>query len=224
MEWNKQKICFVICANNDTLSEECLFYLSRLEFPAGIETELLVIREAPSMLEGYREAAESTDAYYKVFLHQDVFVLNRHLISDLLRIFQSDSSIGMVGMVGTGQLPKSGVMWDGERIGKIFMTGDPTDYDGYHYDIKKDGITEVMAVDGLLIAVAGACCLRMDLFDGWDFYDVSMSLEMKRSGKKVVVPSQRYAWVLHDDGGILDMTHYDHYRRIAKKEYAEYFL
>lgn len=224
MEWNKQKVCFVVCANNDTLLDECLFYLSKLVFPTGIETELLVIREASSMLDGYREAIEATDAYYKVFLHQDVFVLNQNFVEDVLNIFQSNSEIGLIGMVGTRQLPESGVMWDEKRIGKIFMTGDPTDYDSYHYDIRKDGVSEVMAVDGLLIAIAGDCNLRIDLFDGWDFYDVSMSLEMKRNGKKVVVPSQRYAWVLHDDGGILNMMNYDRYRRIARKEYAEFFL
>ena len=39
-----------------------------------------------------------------------------------------------------------------------------------------------------------------DLFDGWDFYDISQCQEFRRTGYKVVVPKQEEAWCIHDDG------------------------
>ena len=47
------------------------------------------------------------------------------------------------------------------------------------------------------------CCRdvrwREDLFDGWDFYDVSQCLEMRRMGWRVVVPCQETPWCYHDN-------------------------
>ena len=48
--------------------------------------------------------------------------------------------------------------------------------------------TEVEAVDGLFIATQYDVKWREDIFDGWDFYDISQSEEFHRAGYKVVVP------------------------------------
>ena len=218
---NPQKICFIICTNNETFMEECALYLERLNVPEGYETELLTITDAPSMLAGYKEGCDATDALYKVFMHQDVFVLNRDFIKDIISIFDNDMEIGMIGMVGSPKMPDDYIMWSSDRVGDIFVRGDYTDYSNYRYDVKRDGYDEVEAVDGLLIAVKGDPVLRDDMFDGWDFYDVSMSVEMRRIGKKVVVPRQKRPWCLHDDGGVLSMLNYDRYRQLAIKEYRD---
>lgn len=59
---------------------------------------------------------------------------------------------------------------------------------------------EVEAVNGLLIATQYDILWREDVLDGWDFYDISQSLEMKKHGYKVVVPFQKNAWCYHDCG------------------------
>ena len=41
---------------------------------------------------------------------------------------------------------------------------------------------------------------KEDVLDGWDFYDISQSLEMKKHGYKVVVPFQKNAWCYKDCG------------------------
>ncbi|MBR6468949.1 MAG: hypothetical protein IKS84_01110, partial [Lachnospiraceae bacterium] len=55
---------------------------------------------------------------------------------------------------------------------------------------------------------------------GWDFYDVSMSIEVLKEGRRVVVPVQDQAWCLHDDQGLQSMLNYDRYRNIALEEYS----
>lgn len=53
--------------------------------------------------------------------------------------------------------------------------------------------------------------MGLDIFDGWDFYDVSESFEHRRKGFKIVVPYQITPWVIHDDG-ILNLYSYGKYR------------
>ena len=115
---NPKKISFIMCTNNEMYEAECIRYISELIVPEGMEVEQLSVNDAKSMTSGYNEAMQSSDAKYKVYLHQDVFIVNKNFITDLLQIFQ-DESVGMIGMAGSPQLPENAVMWSGERVGKI---------------------------------------------------------------------------------------------------------
>ena len=222
---NDHKIAFIICCNDELFLNETTAYLNRLIVPEGYEVELLVISEAQSMLAGMTEGKDSTDAKYKVFMHQDVFILNRNFIADLLAIFQSDETIGLVGMIGCKKVAADGIMWSEVYDGTIYIKGVPiSDYSKYQYSVEKDGMIDVTTVDGLLMATSQDIPLRTDLFTGWDFYDLSTSLEYKRAGYRVVVPNQRTPWVLHDDGKYLSLWNYDIFRKIALEEYADYIV
>ena len=112
---NENKICFIICYNDAFQLEECLLYLSLLQVPDGYETELITITDAQSMTAGYNEGMRATDARYKIYLHQDTFIVEPLFLHKLLRIFKKDKKIGMVGMIGAETLSKDGVMWHEKR-------------------------------------------------------------------------------------------------------------
>lgn len=97
---NAQKICFIMCANDDLYKNECISYLERLDLPDGFEREMIVVEGASSMTSGYNQAMKQSDAKYKVYLHQDVFVLNTNFIHEIVRLFENPQ-IGMIGMVGS---------------------------------------------------------------------------------------------------------------------------
>lgn len=218
---NKKKFCFIICTNKTDYFEECLAYLNRLHVPEGYEVEVLGITEAKSMTAGYNEGMQASDAAYKIYMHQDVFIVYRDFLQSLLTIFESDENIGAVGMVGAPKMPADGVMWHNYRNGNLYGVFPATmPYEEYQYKLE-DGLHTVQAVDGLLIATSKDVPWREDVFDGWDFYDVSQSFEMQKNGYKVVVPEQKNPWCVHDDG-ILNLRMYDKYRRICMKEYAEF--
>ena len=80
-------------------------------------------------------------------------------------------------------------------------------------------MTDVEAVDGLLMVTKEDLPWREDLFDGWDFYDVSQSFEFRKKGYRVVVPEQKKPWCAHDDG-TMNLWSYDGYRKIFLTEYA----
>ena len=214
-----KKICFVICYNNQNYLSECLLYIRNLNIPDGYTIDILQIEDASSMAEGYQAAMDATDARYIVYLHQDVFILEKDFIKKT--IFESDADIGMIGMVGTKKIPESGVMWENkERVGLLRSCNLNTVDDNFDRQMEQP-YTEVEAVDGLLIMTNRQNVnWRTDIFDGWDFYDISQSFEYRKNGYKVIVPYQEKPWVLHDCG-FLNMREYDKYRKIFLSEYMK---
>lgn len=215
---DENKICFLICVNNNLFFKECVRYIRRLEVPDGMEVEILEIREAVSMAAGYNEGMNSSDAKYKIYMHQDVFIVNRYFIYDIVSIFKSSKDIGVIGLVGSPKLPPHGIMWLGERVGD-FPGQIPCER--YRYDKNKDGWWEVEAVDGLLMATQYDILWREDLFDGWDFYDLSYSFEIRKRGLHAVVPVQKHTWFIHDDKEVLALWNHNKYRKIFIDEYMK---
>ena len=53
---NDHKIAFIACVNDEEQFQEALYYIDRLYVPQGYETDVIAVREAPSMAEGYNAA------------------------------------------------------------------------------------------------------------------------------------------------------------------------
>ena len=221
---NNHKVCFIICTNNDTYLEECIHYLNHLIIPDGYEIDLITIKDAPCITQGYNEGMNASDAKYKVYMHQDVFILNRNLLIDLLSIFESDKQIGMIGLVGYKKISPDGVMWHEPRIGNIYTTKDTYPaLEQYQYSIEKDGYTLVSVIDGLFMATSIDLPWNIEDLDGWDFYDAFQSVNFLENRYKITVPTQRHPWCLHDDKKVLNMFNYDKYRQIFLAKYQQYF-
>lgn len=218
---NKKKVSFIICTNHDQYFRECKEYIQNLIIPTGYSTEVVPITNATSMCAGYNQGIRESDAKYKVYLHQDVFILNRNFLSDTLKIFAANDRIGMLGMVGTKRLPDNGCMWTTPmRTGALRSCVLNTVDDYFDLPISKTrGSAPVQAVDGLLIMTQYDLPWREDLKLGWDFYDISQSLEFINAGYRIVVPYQDTPWVLHDNG----FLHLGGYHKARKSFLQEYY-
>lgn len=212
---NENKICFIMCTNNELYEKECIFYIKRLYIPQGFEVEILTIRNAVSMTSGYNQAMYDSDAKYKIYLHQDVFIIYQKFLEELLHIFQNNE-IGMVGIVGSTNIKESAVVWYSDRVGMLYSN---SVYTANSYLFGEGGEQEVCAVDGMLMATQYDIRWREDLFKNWDFYDLSQCMEFQKRGYKIVVPSTNVPWCIHDDG-ILNLNNYYNERDIFLREYV----
>ncbi|WP_207640522.1 glycosyltransferase [Butyrivibrio sp. AE3003] len=59
---------------------------------------------------------------------------------------------------------------------------------------------------------------RDDIFDGFDFYDISQCTEYLKLGYKIVVSNQSSPWAAHDDG-IMKLGLYNKYRLLYIDKY-----
>lgn len=216
MQKNNMKIAFVMCINDSMYATEASRYINRLYVPEGYEIEIINVNNATSMTNGYNRAMKATDAEYKVYLHQDVFIVNKYFIIDMLEVFK-DPAVGMLGVIGATAIPKDGIMWNVPRVGKMYSSN-ILNVDKYVMQEVAAPYAEVRLIDGMLMATQYDIPWREDVFTGWDFYDASQSLEMQKAGYKVVVPHMKEPWCLHDDGYI-NLADYFGWRDIFLKCY-----
>ena len=218
---NNQQFCFIICYNDDLYLEECLLYISNLIIPDGFTIDILTIKDAKSITSGYNEAMKASDAKYKIYLHQDTLIVNKNIMSDLLKLF-SDSSVGLVGVIGCKNLPVSGVWWDGLRTyGRVLHACEPESVVDSVCRQPVGEYEEVEACDGLFLASQYSIPWREDLFTGFHLYDTSYCLETKKAGLKTVIPNQTDAfWCIHcPKEKPLDPI-YKKYQRVFINEYS----
>lgn len=223
-ELDERKICFISCVNDEAEYAGCKQAIGELEIPFGYQVEILGVRHAASMTAGYQQAMEASHAKYKIYLHQDVFVINPTLIQDLLDLFIAHPEIGMIGLAGSTRLDAEKPIW-----WKDWLTLYGTCYTrveenkvvrNYYGGVINGAYIEVAAIDGLFMATQYDVPWRTDLFHGWHFYDVSQSREFINAGYQVVVPQQDEPWVIHDCGLKPTDKSYDENMEIFKQNYT----
>ena len=174
---NNHKFCFIICTNNQLLLDEAVLYIDSLIVPEGYTVQLLTVKDAASMASGYNEAMAASDAKYKIYMHQDVFILHKNFLVDLLSIFHSDPQIGMIGMVGYERVSDDGLMWHSKRCGTLYQAKPTPPYPSlsqYTYSLYDDGYTYVAQIDGFMMVTAYDYLWNADLLKHWDFYELSL--------------------------------------------------
>ncbi|OQM46897.1 hypothetical protein B6A27_03705 [Anoxybacillus sp. UARK-01] len=216
---NDKKIAFIYCVNNRDLYEESVRYVKSLHVPEGYEIEFIAIEGAQSITSGYNQAMKQTDAKYKVYLHQDVFIVNKNFLVDTIQLFEKNEQLGMVGVIGAKTIPNSGIWWESEnKIGKVYdsHTGK---IELLQFEEVDQGYEPVQAIDGLLMMTQYDIPWREDIFKGWHFYDLSQSKEFINAGFHVGVPFQTRPWVVHDCGEIIISEIFEINRRIFVRKY-----
>lgn len=217
---NEKKISFITCVNDEELYSECLKYINALNVPIGFEIETLKVNEVQSMASGYNKAILESDAKYKVYLHQDVFIIDKNFIQNVLGIFNSDNKIGMIGVVGAKTIPTNAVLWDStHKFGKVYKNS-TENIELLKFEDVKEKYTEVKGIDGFIMITQYDVEWREDIFKGWQFYDLSQCVEFISKGYKVVVPKQDEVWCIHDCEFKDSTLEYDKYKSIFIEEYS----
>lgn len=218
---SEHKVAFVLCVNNDELYDEALLYLSDLIVPDGYGIEIIDIRNATSMCSGYNRALKVTNAKYKVYIHQDVFICNKNFIEEVLRIFDNQN-IGCIGLAGVSKLPESGIWWRCDtRCGKVIHENEYEECNKLDFGQINGAYKKVEALDGFMLVTQYDVSWREDLFIGWHFYDISMCMEMKKRGYDVVLANQKDDyWTIHSAGTKMLDPAYEEYRKIFLNEYC----
>ena len=221
---NEHKIAFIYCYNDEELLKESSLYIQSLNIPIGYEIETIPVENAVSMCTEYNFAMQKTDAKYKVYLHQNVFIINQNFIKDILDIFQQNKNIGLLGVAGGKVLPTNGEWMDAkEKFGKF--------YDSHTGKMQLTSFNEpvnqyelVQAVHGLIMITQYDIPWREDIFNGWHFFDVSQSIEFLKKGYQVAVPKQEDPWCKHDCGITTLKNEYEEYRNIFLDQYSTYLF
>ncbi len=196
------EVSFIICTNNDRYLEECGFYIDKLQVPEGLTVKVIPVRHAKSMTAGYNEAMHASDAKYRIYLHQDMFIVNRRFLYDLLDLFRENDRLAMLGVAGTEHL-RDADAWSSLDIGGCYSIGT---FSGLGSIAVKPQIRNpqgkyqaVDFIDGMLIAT------QYDMewderIEGFHFYDVSQCERFRKAGYEIGIVRQEDLWSFHDFG------------------------
>ncbi len=198
------KIAFIICVNDDLYYQECLFYLNRLYLPKGYELEVYPVRQAQSIYQGYQQAMVQADAAYKIYMHQDVFLISPNFLNEMLDLFERHPRAGLAGVLGARQISQERRFYRSWDLGNVIGCSEKKAFQN------KLDCCEAQAecLDGMLLMTKEDLPWREDVLKGWDFYDISQSLEYRKAGYEMWVPAQENPWCIHDCG-YLNLTNYD---------------
>jgi hypothetical protein len=218
---NENKMAFIICSNDEVCMNECMKYINRLNVPEGIETDVIVVQGAESLCSGYNAAMNDSDAKYKVYMHQDVFILNLNFIADVINTFKSHPDYGMLGVIGADRIFQDANYWLEWNTGATRCGGFMDEKISHNIGKHEPYLMPVVAIDGMIMITQYDLPWREDLFDGFHFYDASQSFEFIKANYLVGVVPQPSVWCNHDCGWS-GMRNYDYYRKIFCREYAGY--
>lgn len=220
---NEKKICVITCVNNDQQYEESMLYLQHSRLPDGFVMEYIPIYGAKCLTSGYQEGMVSNSAKYKVYIHQDVCLINPDALQCMIELFTNYPEIGMIGVAGCTKLPPNGVWYETEErgYGVVAQASRPDSLVRFGYAKTDRDFETVEAIDGVFMMTQYDIHWRDDIFTGWDFYDISQSMEFRRRGWKVAVPGSNEIWCIHDSGIDFDTIAYEHWRQLFVSEYQD---
>ena len=190
---DEKRVSFIIAVQDGAEYERCVAALSELIVPEGFEADVVAITEADSIAAAYNEGMASSDARYKVYLRETTLIFHKYFIRDMIRIFDVNIAIGLLGVSGAKKIPTNGICQStNRRVGKAVDRNSGqamvwSDVEGLY--------EKVQALDGCILATQYDIPWREDLFLEDDFYDASQSLEVKRLGYIAAVARQDDPWV-----------------------------
>jgi hypothetical protein len=215
---HERKFLFVTCINNEARYAKCIGHIRKLRLPANHSVELLPIRHAKSIASGYNVAL-AKDAKYKIYLHQDTYILHRNFLHDILQLFQAHPTLGLLGTVGCKSLPVSGNWLEAEeRIGK-FILRHGRESILLNFNKASSPFASVASIDGFIMVTQYDIPWRADLFTGFHFYDASQSTEFIKKGYQVGIPQQQEAWSSHDMIHPTNQQEYSYHQKIFQQHY-----
>ncbi len=199
--------------------QECMKYISFLNIPNGIEIDVISITDTKNIAAGYNAAMKESDAKYKVYLHQNTFILYKNFIQDVLDLFKKNPEYGLLGVLGRNSLLKDANYQDHWNIG---MSDYCNSLSSTHLYLKNsDEIEPVHVIDGMIMITQYDVLWQEETFKGFDFYNVSQSIEFQKLGYKVGVPHQKTTWCIYDYQS-KNIEKYDDARKIFCQKYKNY--
>lgn len=169
-------------------------YVSALRVPEGCEVDFEEVPFTEHIAAAYQNAMKASSAKYKIYLTEGSVLLHEDILADMLAVFRSDDSIGLMGILGVKQLSASALFARSFPIegGRVLF------WDGTHFDGVPPAadVTDVMAISRECIATQYDVAWRADLFAKDCFWAEAQCAEFRRRGYRTVIPRQEEEWLL----------------------------
>lgn len=224
-----QSVAFITCVDNELLYRRCLNHINALD-KESFQVEVVKVVNNRSLAAAYNEGMRRSKAKYKVYLHQDTFILEGNFLHYIHHFFKTDPLIGMIGMLGGRWLPADSPRMLVENCLQTY--GCVYKVDGFAYipqfavslwgGVEQRPYEWVTVIDGMIMITQYDFPWREDIIDGFHFYDLSQSLEFWKRNYKVIVLRQVTPWCAHICSRGYNNPEFLRLQEVFRREYRRY--
>ncbi len=180
-----KKIAIIVHVTNEKFFQETAESLQTLEVPENFSVDILPV-QGEEKFRTYNFAMKDSDAKYKIYLDEKVSVLQKNILSEIVKIFQSDDKIGIIGTSGAIKLATDGIcLGSPKHTGKLLYDAEKK---LQNFGDSEEEFVEVEAVDEYFVATQYDFSWREDLKI---FSVAAHCLDFKREGYKSIVITQQ---------------------------------
>ena len=200
-------ISIIICSRTPKLSPELE---NNIQYTIGVEYELITVANHNnhySIFKVYNEGVSKAKGDILCFMHDDVFFLGKSWGKVVEQIFNTDNTIGALGVGGGHFMPDCPCSWTtchttSFKIWRTNPDGTHTEYNNIAFSNGKR-LVEVASIDGLWM------CIRRGLFDttrfddntfaGFHCYDSDICMQILTAGYRIMMTYD--IDIVHDSHG-----------------------
>ena len=212
-------VSVIVCSVDDAKAAQVAALYGRLL--AGVRHEIISIRDAVSLAEGYNRGLDRATGDVIVLSHDDIEILASDFATRLLTHLRSYDVVGVVGSVRmTGPTP----LWAGHPHLRGWITHHAPDSDEWHVDLldPRPVAGDVTVLDGVFLAARRAvfASVRFDAetFDGFHGYDIDWSYRAALAGFRLAAAGDLR--IVHASGGGYDENWQRYAERFCTKHRA----
>lgn len=187
---------FIYCVKNENECAESCKYVDSLKIPNGYTVSKKFLQGNFSVVRGNNFAMRNSTAKYKIYLHKNIYIINRNFLLDIIELFKKYPVLGMLGVLGAKKLPANGNWWEtSERYGKIYIGSELL---SFHNEVTKD-YESVLVIAGMIMITQYDLPWREDIFKDPYLYDSAQCLEFFNAGYKLGIPRQTEPWCVYNN-------------------------
>lgn len=188
-------ISLIICSRSQTISPN-LF--ENIKETIGCDYELIIIDNSTkkySIFEAYNFGIEKSIGNFLCFIHDDIFIHTNGWGSVILRIFDEDNNVGLVGVAGAKIKTKTPSAWwdcpEDYKAINIIQHFKNKEKEIWNFGFENKQKIEVVAIDGVFMAMRKDMDIHFDSkMKNFHNYDLNISFECFKKGRKILVTNE----------------------------------
>ena len=221
---DNKKIAFIITSSNNEIYKNQIKYINNLYVPNGYKLDIIKInneKDGINVVENYNVIMHKNNAKFKVYLDENITIINKNFIKEVLDIFNKDKKIGAIGIKGSKKLPAS-ITFDQslQKYGKIYSCTNGSMKCQSYNEVTGD-YEKVQVIYGGIFVTQYDVDWRSDIFTSTYFSFVAQCLEFETLGYKTVVPKQNEPWGIDDSKNNFNEEDYKLEKETFLKEYSK---
>ena len=147
---DSEKICIIIHVKNKDNMLNMKMWIKELIIPNGKKLEIMPINIFDNIVASYNWGMEHSDAKYKLYIQDNVQIIKREFLVDLINMFEQSDEYGIAGVIGCRRVTSNDEWWKNNLVGAIAKRN-TVGIKKYLYERNINNPYEVEALNGLVL-------------------------------------------------------------------------